>query len=149
MKKIITIAALAAISTGAFATDVTVSTGRNFGSDTNAATVAVGKQFGAVRGEASLGRVTNDGREANVLGLGVSYPVATVGGVTVAAKAGANYFAGQGPAANGYALRGGVEATYPLTKTVSLVANVERVEAQRRIEAIEGNVVTFGLRSSF
>ncbi len=149
MKKMIAIAALAS-STAVFAADVTVGFGRTNTVDSNTATVAVGQQFGAVRAEASLGVVPNDGVEANVIGLSVAYPLTTIRGVSLAAKGGVNYVAGQSSAANGYAFRAGVEATYPLIKNVALVSTFERVEAQKRIErTTEGNVFTVGLRTSF
>lgn len=155
MKKILAALAFVAASTAALATDVTVNTGITTGIDSNVGSVAIGKQFGPVRGEVSLGRTFKYGREANIYGLGVSYPLTEVRGVTLAAKAGLSYVdnhyasAFRGISADGYALSAGLEASYPLTKTLTAVATLERVAGQQRINVINGNNLIAGLRYSF
>ncbi len=159
MKKIIVAMAILAATSAALAAgpavqapvgalDVTVGAGRNFGSDASQGSLAIGKQFQGFRGEASVGHVFTSGRHANVLGLNAFYPLGTVGPVNVSAKGGVSYYA-VGGAQDGLALNAGLEAVYPVSKTLSVVSTLERVVAPSRIDGFNGNQFTVGLRSSF
>jgi hypothetical protein len=148
MKKIILALATLAAASSVIAADVTAGYGRNFGSDETASSIAIGKQFADFRGEVSLARVVTDRRTANIISFSATNPLTTVGGVSLATKVGVSYVAPLN-AVNGYALSAGLEATYPLAKNVTAVATLERVEGQKRINHVDGNQFTVGLRSSF
>jgi len=146
MKNILMALAILAASTTALAADVTASIGTNGGSRTEFGSLAVGKQFNGFRGEAVVTHAA--ARAYDTVGFNVVAPLTAVGGVSIGAKAGASY-AFVKDARDGATLNLGVEAAYPLSKTVSLVGSVERVFAQNRVRGLEGNVVAVGIRTTF
>jgi predicted porin len=149
MKKTLVALALFAAASAALATDVTASAGRIVGAEATVASVTLGQQLGPVRGTATVGRAWRDGANSNIVGVGATYPLVKLQGVTLAAKAGASYVNTSGPGNDGFALDAGVEASYPVTKTISLVASAERVQAQKRVGRTSGNEFAVGLRTSF
>lgn len=149
MKKILVALAVMAAAGVASAADITVTGGRNVGGEYSVGGVSVGTPVGPVRGELTLNHSFTKGREETSFGVGATYPLTTVAGVALAAKADAAYLVTPGAAANGFTVGAGVEASYPLTKTVSLVGTAEHVFAQDKIHGASGNQVTVGVRTSF
>lgn len=148
MKKIIATIALTAASTAALATDLTATVNRNYATETNDVRLTVGKQFGALRGEALVSRDITGGNRVTNLGANVGYPLAAVSGVTFTPKVGVNYLNAQN-GTSGYGVRAGVTATYPLTATTTLVADYGYLRNEAALRARDGNTVGLGLRRGF
>jgi hypothetical protein len=150
MKKIIATIALTAASTAALATgyDITATGNRNYPTDTNNVRLAVGHQFGALRGEVEASRdLTGRNKVANY-GANVGYSLAPLYGVTLTPKVGVNYLHADS-GASGYGVRTGVAAALPLTATTSLVADYSYLRNERALRRLDGNSVGLGLRTSF
>lgn len=148
MKKIIATIALTAASTAAMATDLTASVNRNYATETNAVSLTAGKQFGAVRGEALVSRDITGGNRVTNLGANVGYPLAAVHGVTFTPKVGVNYLNAQN-GTSGFGVRAGLEAAYPVTKNVTVVADYGYLRNETALRVRDGNTVGLGLRTGF
>lgn len=144
---IATLFALAAVS--AHATEVGVNVARDYsGADRNAFGVTVGEQFGAINATVGLSREYRGVNDSTAVSLIGSYNVATVGKVALAVEGGGLYQRNQS-SASGYALVAGVGAQLPLTKTVSLTADLTRQFGQSRIKDSDGNTASVGVKYSF
>lgn len=139
---------LAATVTAANAYEVGVVAGRDGSSSANTAGVTIGQHWDKTSATFSYERVNYVGNNQNRWSLTGGYDVAKVGSLTVAALAGVSYLDNQ-VGDNGYALRAGVGASYPLTKSVSLTADAFRQFGQERVKAYNGNNVLVGLKYSF
>ena len=148
MNKLAIIAILASVTAAASAADVGVRVGRDNGTDTNNAGVTVGQKFGDFGAEAAFDRSTVGKNNVNRWSLVGSYSVDEVAGVSVAAKAGAA-FIDPTHGDNGAALLVGVGASYPVTNSVSLVADYAFRKGQERVRAYDGNIVSVGVKVSF
>lgn len=148
MKKLAIIAILAASVSAAMAADVGLRVGRNTGSDTSMVGVTVGMPVGRFGAEAAFDRSTVGAINVNRYSLVGSYPVATVMGATVAAKAGAAVI---DPSVGSNGLVGvvGVGVSYPLTKNVNLVADYAYQRGASSVRAYSGNMFTAGAKYSF
>lgn len=149
MKKLAVIAALALGTTVASALEVGVNASRSYdNSNRNAVGVTLGHNYGDVGVAVGLDNTTVGDNNQTRYSLVGSYNVAKFGDVTVAAKAGVAYLDNQnGP--DGYATTVGVGASYPLTKTLALTADVSRQYGQSRVDQFNGNRVTVGFKHSF
>lgn len=146
MKKIIIASALVAITTIASAVEVGVSSVRDSGLDKNG--VRVTASVGPVAGfmpQLSLTRV--DGAY-NRYAAGGEYAVTKVGPVAVAAT-GTLVYQDTNTGADGYGATLGLKATLPLTKTISVVAVVERFAGQERVSASNATSSSLGLTVKF
>lgn len=137
MKKIAMIA-LIAIAGAASAADVTVSGIVDHRDSFRISTEVKGVTLSATHVDKILNRYA----------VGKDITVTKVGPVSLAAT-GAVVYQDSVLGENGYGLTVGAKATYPITKTVSAVAGVERFTGQSRINAYNGNVVTVGLNVKF
>jgi len=146
MKKLAIIAILAAVTGVASAADVGLHIGRGAGA--NGAGVVVGQNFGKLGVEAAFDRTVDGTVNVNRYSVVGSYPVATFANVTFAAKAGAA-FTDPAVGVNGYSAVVGVGVSYPVTKTVSLVADYAYQRGQDRVSFADGNYVSAGLKYSF
>ena len=141
------VAAAALVSAPAYALDLTLGGGHHAGTELNGGSVALGQQFGVVRGEVSL--LSDRADPGNyVLGVSAALPVASVGPVALAAKAGVLY-TDTGVGANGYGMKVGGEATYVLSKEVAAVVEVSHVRNEEALRGMNGNVGLVGLRFKF
>jgi hypothetical protein len=142
MKKIVIASALAlTCAASAFAGDVSVSTIRDYAVEKNG--FAVGTTVAGLAVTAS--HVENT---YNRFSVGKEFQLTKIGPVALSAGGGVVYqdtHVGE----NGYGLTVGAKATMPITKTVSLVAGVDRFMGQDRIKASNGNVGTVGLNIKF
>lgn len=137
MKKIAMIA-LIAIAGAASAADVTVSGIVDHKDSFRVSTEVKGITVSATHVDKTLNRYA----------VGKDITLTKVGPVSLAAT-GAVVYQDSAVGENGYGLTVGAKATYPVTKTVSVVAGVERFTGQSRISAYNGNVVTVGLNVKF
>jgi len=149
MKKLL-IATILASATGlASAADVTLSTGHNTSTNQNmvglSTTLAKSGPLGVVVG---ADRSTSGVENVNRVHAALTADVAKVWGTTVTARAGGVYL---DRSVNNGGLAGvvGVSAAYPLTKSVSAVADYSYQYANDRNRDLNGNIVAVGLRVAF
>lgn len=152
MKKLAIMTILAAAACVASATDIGLRADRFAGASTNGAGlvgagITVGQQFGKFGAELAYDRALVNTSSVTKYSLTGSYPVAKVLGMTVAAKAGVAFIDPTGT--NGYAATVGAGVSYPLTKTVSLVADYSYQIGQSCVQSFDGNMVSFGTKYSF
>jgi hypothetical protein len=140
--KKLTIAALLAISTSAFAADVTVSTVRDYQVE------KTGYRIGTtVAGLGLSATVVED--KYNRYAVGKDFNIAKVGPVAFSAGVAGVYQDTAKSNANGFGLTVGSKATYDINKNVTVVAGVERFIGQNRVSASNGNVGSLGLNIKF
>lgn len=149
MKKIAIASLIALAATAASALEVGVTASRDFtNADRNAAGVTVGQKAGRLSATVGVERTSVGTDDQNRFSVVAGYDVATIGPVTVTAKAGGAYLANQ-TADDGYAALVGVGATLPVTKSIALTVDVARQIGQNRVEQFDGNRVTAGVKFSF
>lgn len=140
MKKAI-IASMLVLTMTAFAGEVTVSGTRDHGVEANGfrvGTNVAGLTLSASHIDNSYNRYAV-GKDIELTKLG---PVALSAGASVSYQDTAR-------GVNGYGISVGAKATLPITKSVDLVAGVERFAGQERISQFNGNVGTIGLNVKF
>lgn len=143
MKKIV-IAALAVVSIAASAAEVSVSAVRDYtGTDTNGYRVATQV--------AGLGlSATHIDNKYNRFAVGKDFQLAKLGPVALSAGAAGVYQSTNTVGGvDGYGLTVGGKASFAVTKSVDVVAGVERFYGQDRIKQFNGNVGTVGLNVKF
>lgn len=150
MKKFAIASLIALAATAASALEVGVTATRDYSGEPNrnAAGLTVGQKFGAVGVTAGFERFTKGTNDQDRYSVVAGYDVAKVGPVTVTPKVGVAYLNNQN-SADGYALTVGVGASLPVTKQVSLTADVAHQYGQKRVEAFDGNRVTVGVKYAF
>ena len=150
MKKILIATTIALAATTASALEVGVIGTRDYsGADNrNSAGVTIGQKYGAVGLTAGFERFTKGSNDQDRFSLVAGYDVAKFGSVTVTPKVGAAYLNNQ-TGEDGYAMTVGVGASLPITKQVSLTADVARQWGQDRVKASDGNAVTLGVSYKF
>lgn len=148
MKKLVTIAILAAAATSAMAVDMTLRGTRSVHADNTSFGVAVGKKFGKFGAEAGFDRTTLGTENMNKWSVVGSYDVAQFGPVSTTVKAGAALL-DTDTVKNSGAMLVGVGAAYPLTKNVSLVADYFYQKGQTRISRLDGNYFSGGVKVAF
>jgi len=148
MKKLAIIAILAAFAGAASAADIGLRGTHSEGTETNSAGIVIGQKFGALGAEAAFDRSTVGTNNVNRFSLLGTYDVVKLVGVTLTAKAG-GAFVDPTVGVNGYAALVGVGASYPVTKSVSLVADYAYQKDQSRIRAFDGNTFSVGAKYSF
>ncbi len=149
MKKLIALAALAVAAASASAVEVGVRGVHTPDASPDMVGVTVGQKFGKLGVEGAFDRSTRGAVNVNCWSVLGSYDVAKVGPVTVAAKAGAAFIDPANSGVNGYAALVGVGASYPVTKTVSLVADYAYQRGQDRVNVFNGNQVSAGVKVAF
>ncbi len=148
-KSIVAMAALAMASVSVSAADIGLRASRNsaFGGD------AIGFSIGAKPTEkfgleGYFDRSVRNGLDTNKITTLGTYDVAKVGPVTFAAKAGGAYV-NSSSNVKGYAVVGGVGASYSLTKNVSLVADYSYQRGQKAITNLNGSNYSVGVKYAF
>ena len=140
MKKAI-IASLLAVSASAFAGDVTISAVRDYNVERN------GFQIGTnVKGLTVTATHIDQGY--NRYAVGKDFELTKVGPVALSAGGSVSY-QDTFNSAGGYGLSLGAKATMPITKTMDLVASVERTAGQERISQFNGNTGAIGVKVKF
>ena len=140
MKKAI-IASLLTIGTTAFAGDVTVSGVRDYNVEHN------GFRVGTTLKGITLS-ATHIDQGYNRYAVGKDFALTKVGPVALSAG-GSVSFQDTFNGADGYGLTVGATATMPVTKTIDVVASVERSAGQERISKFNGNTGAIGLKVKF
>lgn len=149
MKKLAIASLIALAATSASALEVGVQATRDYaGNDRNGGGVTLGHNYGALGVTAGIERTTKGDNDQNRYSLVAGYDVATLGPVTVTPKVGVAYLNNQ-VGENGYAMTVGVGASVPVTKTISLTADVARQYGQDRVQSFDGNRVTVGVKYKF
>jgi opacity protein-like surface antigen len=150
MKKIAIASIIALAATAASALEVGVAGTRDYsGADNrNSTGVTLGQNFGKVGVSAGFERFTRGANDQDRYSLVAGYDVATLGPVTITPKLGVAYLNNQ-TGQDGYAMTVGVGASVPVTKSVSLTADVARQYGQDRVQAFDGNRVTVGVKYKF
>jgi len=166
MKKFAIATAIALAATAASAVEVGVTATRDYsksadvdcgfvvgpsscpGQNRNAAGITLGQSFGKVGVTAGFERFTRGTNDQDRYSLVAGYDVAKLGPVTVTPKVGVAYLNNQ-TGEDGYAMTVGVGASVPVTKQVSLTADVARQYGQDRVQAFDGNRVTVGVKYKF
>lgn len=150
MKKL-TIATLIALSaTVASAAEIGVTGTRDYSGaeNRNGYGITLGQQFGAVGLTGGLERFTSGSNDQDRYSVVAGLNVAKLGPVTVTPKVGVAYLNNQA-SADGYALTVGLGASLPITKQVSLTADVARQYGQDRVNQFDGNRATAGVKFAF
>lgn len=149
MKKLVVVTALALAATAASALEIGVTAVRDYSTtNRNAVGVTLGHNYGNVGVDVGLASTTVGDNNQSRVSLVGSYDAFKIGNVTVAATAGVAYLDNQnGP--DGYATTLGFGTKYPLTKTLSLTADVSRQYGQTRVDQFNGNRVAFGFKQTF
>lgn len=147
--KIVTAAAMLALSGTASALDVGVTANYDYSTVDNrsGAGITIGQKYGTVGITAGVERYTKDYNQTRWSVVG-SADIMRVGYSTVAVKAGAVYLDNQ-QHEDGYAWVVGAGLDYPLTKRVALTADYRYQIGQDRIEQYDGSSVTMGVKYSF
>jgi len=149
MKKVITALILATAVSSAFGVEVGVNTTRDLsGTNRNSNGLTVGQSYGKVGITAGYDTLTKGKVDQDRYSVTGSYEVAKVGSIGVAVKAGAVYLDNQS-GKDGYAITGGVGASYPLTKVVAATVDYRYQMGQSRVSASDGNAIGVGLKVSF
>ncbi len=149
MKKIAIASIIALAATAASALEVGVTGTRDYAGDNrNGAGFTVGHNYGKVGVAAGFERFTKGDNDQDRYSLVAGYDVVKVGPVTVTPKVGVAYLNNQ-VGENGYAMTVGVGASLPVTKQVSLTADVARQYGQDRVSQFDGDRVTVGLKYRF
>jgi hypothetical protein len=139
MKKIIMATLFA--STAFAASAVEVSAVRDYNLDANGYRVA-----GTVSAfNVSATRIDN---EYNRFAVGKTFELTKVGKVGVSANVAGVYQDTIG-GTNGYGLTAGLKATLPITKSIDVVAGVERFAGQERVKQFNGTTGTIGMNIKF
>jgi outer membrane autotransporter protein len=147
MKKLAIMAILATAAITASATDIGVRYVNNGNTLADSTGFTLGQKFGNVGAELAFDRSATGAKNDRYSLLG-SYDVTTVLGATVAAKAGAS-FVQPSVGESGYAAVVGAGVSYPLTKSVSAVADYSYQHGQDRVKEFNGNAVSVGVKFSF
>lgn len=143
MKKNIIASAIMVASAYASAMEISVTTVHDNSGTGNA--VSLMQQVGKLGMSGSFERSS---ATQDRYGVGANYNVLTVGNMPVVAKMGALYLQNKG-GVDGYAMTVGVGASLPITKTVSLTADVIRQYGQERVDQFNGTRTSVGLKHSF
>ena len=149
MKKSILAAALVLAATSALAGSIQVEGGRAYaGTDKNVGRIeyATPTVLG-LTGKIAYDRTLNKGARAETASAVAAKDIVKVGDVTVSVLGGAAY--ARAGNAKGLGLVYGVGASYPLTKSVDLVADVRQFRGQDRIQKLDGNTVAAGVSVKF
>jgi len=154
MKKFVIMAVLAAAAMAASATEIGTRYSSGFaasGDKQGESTGVVVNQaavVGGVGAELSFDRSATGPTTVDRYTALATYDVAKVFGATVTAKAGGAYVQPTS-STDGYALVAGVGVSYPIYKTVSLVADYSYQLGQDRIQHLDGNKVSVGVKFGF
>lgn len=150
MKKIAIASLIALAATAASALELGVVGTRDYSGaeNRNGAGITLGHNYGKVGVTAGFERAIKGDNDQDRYSLVAGYDVAKLGPVTVTPKVGVAYLNNQ-TGENGYAMTVGVGAILPVTKAVSLTADVARQYGQDRVQAFDGNRVTVGLKYRF
>lgn len=140
MKKAI-IASMLAITTAAFAGEVTVSAARDYNVELDG--YRVGTSVAGVNLTA-----THIEKTYTRFAVGKDFELVKVGPVALSAG-GSVVYQDTTNGANGYGLSIGAKATMPITKSIDLVAGVERFTGQSRVANSNGNTGSVGLNLKF
>lgn len=141
MKKFIIATAIATTSMFASATDVAVSaihdyTAEKTGVKVSTAAYGVGVSISHVEGAYTR------------YGAGKDFALMNVGPVTLGATV-AGVYQNTYNGTNGFGLTAGVKASMPISKSMTLVAGVDRFMGQDRVSASNGNVASVGVTLKF
>jgi outer membrane autotransporter protein len=148
MKKFVIATVIAAAATAASAAEFGVTGTHDVNADRNSVGVTVGNKYGALGVTAGFDRTTVGDSDQNRYSLVASYDVAKLGPFTFDVRGGVGYLDNHnGP--DGYVGLVGAGASVPVTKTVSVVADVTRQYGQTRVDQFDGNRVTVGVKYKF
>lgn len=153
MKKLVIMAVLAAASIAASATEIGgryssgyAANGDKQGESTG---IVVNQAIGGgVGAELAFDRSATGAAKVDRYSALATYDVAKVVGVTLTAKAGGAYVQPTG-GTEGYALVAGAGVSYPVYKSVSLVADYSYQLGQDRVRGFDGNTVSVGVKIGF
>lgn len=149
MKKLAIASLIALAATAASAMEVGVTATRDYAGDNrNGGGVTVSEKFYGLDFTAGVERFTKGENDQDRYSVTAGYDLVKFGPVTVAPKVGVAYLNNQ-VGDDGYAMTVGVGASLPVTKQVSLTADVARQYGQNRVQAFDGNRVTIGVKYKF
>lgn len=179
MKKILVATAIALAVTAASALEVGLTAGTNFaksngsncgfvvgpstctqGTDRTEYGITIGEKFGKVgitagfarsNGGSSITRPTDGAYKDQVqdrYSLVAGYDVAKIATVTVTPKLGVAYL-NNARDTDGYAMTVGIGASIPVTKQISLAADIARQYGQDRVNQFNGNRATVSVNYKF
>lgn len=152
MKKLVLMAILTTAAIAASATEIGARYSAGYAAngdkqgDSNG--LVINQPIGAgVGAEVAFDRAVTGAAKVDTYTALATYNVAKVAGATLTAKAGGAYV--QTTGLDGYALVAGAGVSYPLTKSVSVVADYSYQLGQNRVQAFDGNKVSVGVKFGF
>ena len=149
MKKLAIASLIALAATAASALEIGVQATRDYaGTNRNSGGITLGDTFRGVDITAGLERSTKGDNDQTRYSLVAGYDLVKLGSVTVSPTVGVAYLDNQ-VGYNGYAMTVGVGASLPLTKQVSVTADIACQYGQDRVQSFDGNRVTVGLKYKF
>ena len=149
MKKFAIASLIALAATAASAVEVGVTATRDYAGDNrDGGGITIGQKFGAVGLTAGAERTTQGSEDQTRLSLTGSVDVARFERATFSVKGGVAHLDNQ-RSADGYVLFVGGGVSVPVTKQVSLTADIVRQYGQDRVQAFDGNRVTVGVKYGF
>jgi opacity protein-like surface antigen len=149
MKKTL-IATLVALATAASATEIGVTTTRDYSgaADRTGYGITLGEKYGTMGVTAGVERFVQGSNDQNRYSLVVGNDIAKLGPVTVTPKIGVAYLDNQ-TTKDGYAMTVGAGASMPVATKVTLGLDVARQIGQNSVSQFNGNRVTVGLKYGF
>lgn len=147
MKKVALVTLLSTVLT-AGAAEVGLDGVRDTKDQVSAVRLTVGENVGKVAVEVGYG-VTRSGKHEDKLDVTAGYKLVDLYGVSVTPKVGVDYMANKGAAPNGWALQGGAELGYNVTKNVKVVAEYAYQKGEQKVSAFDGSYVAAGVKVGF
>lgn len=147
MKKVLLAIAIAAAAGTASAADLTVNYNRDTTHGTNGGGLALSSSVQKVTVSASVDRYKK-GTDIDAYGLTAGYEMFKLGSLGVSGLLGVNYLDVE-RGRSGFAGTVGLGVAYPITKTVAIVAEANRIMPENKIKAQEATIVSMGIRTSF
>ena len=147
MKKVLLAIAIAAAAGTASAADLTVNYNRDTTHGTNGGGLALSSSVQKVTVGVSVDRYKK-GTDVDAYGLTAGYEMFKIGKLGVSGLLGATYLDVE-RGRSGFAGTVGLGVAYPLTKTLAVVAEANRIMPEIKIKSQEATIVSVGLRTSF
>lgn len=149
MKKIAAALAIAIAAFSAQALDLGITGSRDYaGTGRNGVGVTVGQSYGKVSATAGVEQFNQGKNNQTRYSLIGGYKVGSVGPVSFGVNGGVAYLENQ-YAADGFALVVGVGASVPVTNKITATLDVSRQYGQDRVQTLDANKVTAGLKYAF
>lgn len=148
MKKIAIASIIALAAAAASAVELGVTYSQDYTAERQATGVTVGQRYGKVGVTAGFDRATKGADNQDRYSVVGSYDVATIGSATVDVRGGVAHL-DNAVAQDGTVGLAGVGVRVPVTKQVSVTADITRQFGEARVNQFDGNRFTVGVTYGF